>query len=84
MLSHWYGVRHSLWRSVLLYIEHPARQRDRAIDLCSQGERVLIDGDVDQDIQLFTESLEIYPTAEAFTFRGWAYSFEGRLDDAIR
>lgn len=45
---------------------------------------MLIDGDVDQAIQLFTESLEIYPTAEAFTFRGWAYSFEGRLDDAIR
>ena len=23
------------------------------------------------------------PTAEAYTFRGWAYSFAGRLDDAI-
>ena len=32
---------------------------------------------------LFTRSLELRPTAEAYTFRGWAYSFAGRLEEAI-
>lgn len=40
-------------------------------------------GDVDGAIDLFTKSLKAAPTAEAYTFRGWAYSFKGKLDDAI-
>src|SRR5207302_1177489 len=31
----------------------------------------------------FTKSLETSPTAEAYTFRGWAYSFQGRLEEAM-
>ena len=34
-------------------------------------------------IELFTKSLMVAPTAEGYTFRGWAYSFLGRFDDAI-
>ena len=34
-------------------------------------------------IELYTQSLGLYPTAEAYTFRGWAYSFLGRVDEAI-
>jgi tetratricopeptide (TPR) repeat protein len=40
-------------------------------------------GQFEEAIQLYKESIGIYPTAEAHTFLGWTYSFQGRLDDAI-
>jgi tetratricopeptide (TPR) repeat protein len=40
-------------------------------------------GDLDEAIRLYTRSLVIHPTAEAYTFRGWAMSYQGRLDEAI-
>ena len=43
----------------------------------------LLAGELVEAIALFTRSLETRPTAEAYTFRGWAYSFQGRLDEAI-
>lgn len=56
---------------------------ERALDLWREGTALLLAGDAEHAIVLFTRSLEIHPTAEAYTFRGWAYSFAGRLDDAI-
>lgn len=40
-------------------------------------------GKYDAAIRLYRESIESYPTAEAHTFLGWTYSFQGRLDEAI-
>lgn len=40
-------------------------------------------GELDEAIELYTQSIEICPTAEAYTFRGWAKSYQGRLDEAI-
>jgi Tfp pilus assembly protein PilF len=40
-------------------------------------------GDLDEAIELYKASIEIHSTAEAHTFLGWAYSVQGRLDDAI-
>ena len=37
----------------------------------------------DEAVELYKKSIECYPTAEAYTFLGWTYSFMGRLDDAI-
>ena len=37
----------------------------------------------DQAIRLYKESIAIYPTADAHTYLGWAYSFQGRLNEAI-
>src|SRR5947207_3106351 len=34
-------------------------------------------------IELYKRSIETYPTAEAHTFLGWVYSFQGRYDEAI-
>jgi Tfp pilus assembly protein PilF len=56
---------------------------EQAVDLWRQGTARLLAGELDEAVALFTRSLEVQPTAEAYTFRGWAYSFEGRLDDAI-
>lgn len=40
-------------------------------------------GELDDAIELYRRSIEIFPTAEAHTFLGWTYSFQGRYDDAI-
>jgi len=56
---------------------------ERALDLWERGTARLMEGEIDEAIGLFTESLRLCPTAEAYTFRGWAYSFLGRLEDAV-
>lgn len=40
-------------------------------------------GRIEEAVALYKKSIELYPTAEAHTFLGWAYSFKGRYDDAI-
>ncbi len=40
-------------------------------------------GDLDEAIRLYKASIEEHPTAEAHTFLGWTYSFQGRYDEAI-
>lgn len=61
-------------------VEEP---RTRALNLWELGTEALLTGDVPRAIDLFTESLKAAPTAEGYTFRGWAYSFLGRFEDAI-
>jgi tetratricopeptide (TPR) repeat protein len=39
--------------------------------------------DFERAIELYKRSIETYPTAEAHTFLGWVYSFQGRYDEAI-
>lgn len=60
-----------------------AEDSERALELWREGTEVLLQGRVDDAIALFTRSLEASPTAEAYTFRGWAYSFTGKLEEAI-
>ncbi len=40
-------------------------------------------GDLDRAVELYKASIGACPTAEAYTFLGWTYSFMGRLEDAI-
>lgn len=58
-------------------------RRERALALWQEGADSLLSGDLDEAIDLFTRSLDVEETAEGYTFRGWAYSFQGRLDEAI-
>src|SRR2546421_8618119 len=39
-------------------------------------------GELDRAIELYKRSLEAWPTAEAHTFLGWTYSFQGRIEEA--
>jgi Tfp pilus assembly protein PilF len=41
------------------------------------------EGRTDEACEYYRKSIELEPTAEAHTFLGWAYSFQGRLEDAI-
>lgn len=60
-----------------------SERREDALGFWEAGTAKLLTGDVEGAIALLTRSLELEPTAEAYTFRGWAYSFQGRIDDAI-
>src|SRR5258708_1462938 len=57
--------------------------KHQAQEIWMHGQRHHLRGDIERAIELYTKSLGLYPTAEAYTFRGWAYSFQGRVDEAI-
>jgi len=57
--------------------------KQRALELWNEGVEHHMHGDFDGAILLYTKSIEVCPTAEAYTFRGWAYNHFGRVDDAI-
>jgi Tfp pilus assembly protein PilF len=40
-------------------------------------------GDYDRAVELYRDSVALYPTAEAHTFLGWTYHFQGKIDEAI-
>ena len=42
-----------------------------------------MNGEVEEATRLYRKSIDLYPTAEAYTFLGWAYSLQGRYDEAI-
>lgn len=55
----------------------------RAKELWEQGTQELMGGRIPEAIRLFEASLEVQPSAEGFTYRGWAISYLGLLDEAI-
>lgn len=54
-----------------------------AIELFNRAYEAQMMDDYETAIELYKESIETYPTAEAHTFLGWTYSFQGLLDEAI-
>ncbi len=42
-----------------------------------------MEGKLDEAVRLYRESIASRPTAEAHTFLGWTYSFQGKYEDAI-
>jgi tetratricopeptide (TPR) repeat protein len=58
-------------------------RKKNAAQLLAQAYREQMNGNLEEAIRLYQASLACHPTAEAHTFLGWAYSFQGRIDDAI-
>ncbi|MGB8522984.1 MAG: tetratricopeptide repeat protein [Candidatus Acidiferrales bacterium] len=58
-------------------------QQQLAWKLLQQAYQAQMHGDYDHAVELYTKSLEIFPTAEAHTFLGWTYHFQGKVDEAI-
>ena len=54
-----------------------------ARDLLQNAYKLQMQGDLDLAVQLYKQSIEMFPTAEAYTFLGWTYHFQGKTDDAI-
>ena len=40
-------------------------------------------GDYNRAVELYRGSLALHPTAEAHTFLGWTYHFQGKIEEAI-
>jgi Tfp pilus assembly protein PilF len=64
-------------------VSRPAWPKE-AEEFFKKGYEAQMAGDLDAAISYYKQSLKVFPTAEAHTFLGWAYSFQGRYDDAIR
>jgi tetratricopeptide (TPR) repeat protein len=58
-------------------------KRQEAMEWVGKAYQLHMKGDLERAIAFYTKSLEIHPTAEAYTFRGWAKSFEKRYEEAI-
>jgi Tfp pilus assembly protein PilF len=54
-----------------------------ATALWKDGLEHQLDGKIPEAIKLYRASLALRETAEAHTFLGWTFSFEGRLEEAI-
>jgi Tfp pilus assembly protein PilF len=59
------------------------KEQERALELIGEAMQHQMARDFDEAIRLYKESIAIFPTADAHTFLGWAYSFKGRLNEAI-
>ena len=55
----------------------------RAAELFHQAYQAQMRGDLSAAEELYKRSIEAWPTAEAHTFLGWTYSFQGALEEAI-
>jgi Tfp pilus assembly protein PilF len=58
-------------------------RQDRAKRLFQEAYQHQMKKEFDKAVELYKQSIEAYPMAEAYTFLGWTYSFMGRIDDAI-
>jgi tetratricopeptide (TPR) repeat protein len=56
---------------------------DDAVDLFQRAYAAQMSGNFEAAVELYKRSIEAFPTAEAHTFLGWTYSFQGDLDAAI-
>jgi len=61
------------------------RQEDKvtAWNLFQQAYEFQMKGKLDEAVRLYQDSIDTFPTAEAYTFLGWTYSFMGQLHEAI-
>ena len=62
-------------------LKNPAKRE--AVVLFNEAYEAQMAQNYDEAIKLYKKSIEIFPTAEAYTFLGWTYSFQGEYDLAI-
>ena len=55
----------------------------RAWEVLQDAYQAQMEGDYERAVELYQSSLELHPTAEAHTFLGWTYHFQGRIAEAI-
>jgi len=63
--------------------ELTSEAKREAVELFRRAFRAQQAEDYDEAIEFYRRSLSTYPTAEAHTFLGWVFSFQGRYDEAI-
>src|SRR5260221_155126 len=56
---------------------------EMARELFQNAYQLQMQGDFDLAAQFYKRSIELHPTAEAHTFLGWTYHYQGKIDEAI-
>jgi tetratricopeptide (TPR) repeat protein len=54
----------------------------RATELWREAYKYHMAGDLERAIEYYQRSIQVCPTADAHTYLGWAYSHQGRLEEA--
>lgn len=54
-----------------------------AAEFLKRAYQLQMQGEFELAARLYQRSIQLNPTAEAHTFLGWTYHFQGRLEDAI-
>lgn len=63
--------------------EQQAAAKQGALGFFKAAYEAQMRGELDEAVDLYKQSIEAYPTAEAHTFLGWTYSFMSLIDEAI-
>ena len=66
-----------------LLTEAQATNKREALRLFQSAYEAQMRGELDEAADLYKQSIDSFPTAEAHTFLGWTYSFMGLTDEAI-
>jgi len=61
----------------------PPERESRAIEKLQEAYEAQMEGDFDRAVELYKKSIALHPTAEAHTFLGWTYHFQGKIEEAI-
>jgi Tfp pilus assembly protein PilF len=61
----------------------PTERESQAWERLQEAYQAQMEGDYDRAVELYRDSLALYPTAEAHTFLGWTFHFQGKIDEAI-
>jgi Tfp pilus assembly protein PilF len=56
---------------------------EMAMELYQNAYRLQMQGDLELAAQFYQRSIELHPTAEAHTYLGWTYHFQGKVEEAI-
>src|SRR6266404_1696758 len=73
----------TLARPCANYVSMSMETLTRAWEVLQDAYQAQMEGDYDRAVELYQSSLELHPTAEAHTFLGWTYHFQGRIEEAI-
>jgi len=60
-----------------------AENLQAAWELLKEAYQYQAGGEYDMAVELYRRSLDLHPTAEAYTFLGWTYRFQGKIEEAI-
>jgi Tfp pilus assembly protein PilF len=64
-------------------MENPSDRIAQAWLKLQEAYQAQMSGDYDRAVGLYKQSLALHPTAEAHTFLGWTFHFQGKLAEAI-
>ncbi|NDC82513.1 hypothetical protein EB093_02475 [bacterium] len=59
------------------------RDKDQAYELIQEGRNLLLEGNTQQALDKFKESVSIFPTPEGYTLWAWMLSYDSELEECI-